>query len=91
MNMPWSNKTGLAKAAAFCAALLLVSLGLCGINLVISGHNSSGKGTIQFLIMTGFFETLGILIGVVGLVVVILLALMNRLLDILKKREDGPR
>jgi hypothetical protein len=67
MKMPWVEMTGLAKAATVLAAILLVSLGLCGLNY---GLFAAVRGDSQFLIVTAFVELAGIFVGVVGLVVV---------------------
>jgi hypothetical protein len=81
MKMPWEDKTGLGKAAAFFATLLLVSIGLCGANfvgvLVLSSTTSGlGPGRSWWRIpMTGltfaaYIELLGIFVGAVGMVIV---------------------
>ncbi|HEY4010491.1 MAG TPA: hypothetical protein VGM11_10105 [Acidobacteriaceae bacterium] len=33
MKLPWHNKTGIPKAIAILATILMVSIGLCGANL----------------------------------------------------------
>lgn len=79
MNMPWTNKTGLAKATAFFATLLLVSLGLCGANFfavisfvgVAGGAPPPGTPTwpATLLTTTGTIELIGIALGAGGLII----------------------
>jgi len=33
MKLPWHSKTGLAKAATILAMILIISFGLCGVNV----------------------------------------------------------
>ncbi len=78
MKMPWSDKTGLAKATAIFATLLLVSIGLCGANYVsvivfstISAGSVPGEGLKAFaldgLTFAGVAELLGMIVGALGL------------------------
>jgi hypothetical protein len=78
MKMPWTDKTGLLKAAVMFAMLLLVSLGLCGVNFVavirfvpMSGGASphSWRDTLSSVLgVTGVLELVGMAIGAVGLI-----------------------
>jgi hypothetical protein len=79
MKMPWANKTGLAKAATLFATLLLVSLGLCGVNFaaviafvgVAGGPPPPGTPTwpTTLLTTTGAVELIGVALGACGLVI----------------------
>jgi hypothetical protein len=79
MKMPWTGKSGLAKAVAFFATLLVVSIGLCGANFfaVIRFVPLAGPapppGTptwpTTLLTVTGWMEIAGIAVGVCGLVI----------------------
>ena len=70
MKLPWTNQTGLAKAAAILATILLVSTGLCGANLIavltVRNHNSLAFG----LGITAEVELFGIAVSILGLSVV---------------------
>jgi hypothetical protein len=79
MKMSGENRTGLAKAAAISASILIVSLGLCGMNLLTAkGLNTSGKFFPVFMV-TGVLELIGIFVGLAGLLIVGLLALIRTL------------
>jgi hypothetical protein len=41
MKLPRANQTGLAKAATILAAMLLVSVPLCGVNAILFGRFAS--------------------------------------------------
>ena len=79
MKLPWQDKTRSARAIAIFAILLLVSLGLCGANFALfSKFGAISGGTpppnrpvwaSNTLMITGFFELIGMLVGAVGLLV----------------------
>jgi hypothetical protein len=86
MKMPWTNKTGLAKATAFFATLLLVSIGLCGASfgtkaLLYRGGRATPAGWQNALdwalIGFAYIEAIGIVVGLLGLAAV-LIALVVR-------------
>jgi hypothetical protein len=68
----------LAKATAFFATLLLVSIGLCGVNFVsviafvpLSGPDAPHgwrAGLSNVLSVTGVVEVIGIAVGLAGLI-----------------------
>jgi hypothetical protein len=74
MKMPWQDKTGLARASAVLATVLLISLGLCGANFAAftqSGFMSNKPQRYSTLLMyTGFVELFTILGSLVGLTIV---------------------
>ena len=71
---------GLGKAAAICAAALLVSLGLCGVTLLAHSNDlAMGPGLIGLL---------GIAASTLGLVVVGLIALIEFLINLIKPDKD---
>jgi hypothetical protein len=94
VKMPWAGKTGLAKAAVILSVTLLLSLGLCGVNLAaFSRYGQIGGGArppgtslwpTNLLVLAGLAELGGILIGSVGLVLIGLIALAK---VIFSKRE----
>lgn len=73
MKMPWTGKSGMARAAAVLATVLGVSLGLCGANIAIATHASNPA--IPYLLGTAYVETAGIFVGAVGLVILGLIAI----------------
>jgi hypothetical protein len=90
MKMPWHGKSGLAKATAFLATLLGVSLGLCGVNFVavmsaVSWGGSSSMAA-SVLTFTGIVELAGIAVGIVGLVIVAIIAIVRTFLP----RSEAP-
>lgn len=79
MRMPWSNKVGLAKVVAIVATILLVSLGLCGINFVAAiGLASQGARIVsagwlqEFFLIAGLIESVAIVVSAIALVAVFL-------------------
>lgn len=87
MKTPWMGKTGLAKSATMFAALVLISLGLCGFNFVaVIGFLPTGGGASphswrdvlgSVLTVTGVLELIGMAIGFAGLICVGVAALFN--------------
>ena len=88
---PWTNKTGLAKAAAILATAFGVSLGLCGANFiaVISFAPTIGpnwQGPIgNILTVTAWAELAAMGLSATGLVIVGVMAAVRTL----SKRNDG--
>lgn len=84
MRMPWHNRTGLAKAAAIFATILLVALGLCGLNgaLMAISH-----GLKNLLAIIGVVETFFIFASLFGLFVIGLIAGIRSLLH--KPKNPG--
>ena len=66
------GKSQLAKAATVFATVLVISLGLCGINWAIVAKTNKYE---QLLLNTGLLEILGISLGLIGLFVVALVAI----------------
>jgi len=85
MKMPWRNQTGLAKAAAISATLLLISSGLCGANFVLFLKFGSIAGgapppdrpawATGLLMITGFLELAVMSLSAVGVIVVLIIAI----------------
>jgi hypothetical protein len=80
MNMPWTDKTGLAKAAAILITSLGISSGLCGLNFIatlsinrVSNTFAAGTG---LLIVTAFAELFVMILSAAGLLIVLLLAII---------------
>jgi hypothetical protein len=70
MNMPWKNLHGAAKVVAICAAVLLVSFGLCGVQMsmlgLLRGAPTSGS---EGLVIAGVIEGVaGLIAGLVGFI-----------------------
>jgi hypothetical protein len=84
MRLPWSNRTGLAKAVAILSTVLIVSLGLCGVNFVatvglvgVDAPRRSAWSPVQLMIDIGFVELAAIACSFVGLLVVGILFLFR--------------
>jgi|SRR6185437_13014954 len=66
-KMPWSDLEGPAKFIAICAAVFLVSGGLCGLQWIVAA-NIHGMNSIAGLIITaGVLELLGMLVAMLGI------------------------
>ena len=75
MSMPWDDLEGPAKLLAICAAVFLVSAGLCGVQWFVIGF-ADGRGGGQAL--AGIVILLGVveLIAMAGSIVVGFVALI---------------
>ena len=95
MKAPWIGKTGLAKATAILATVLLVSLGLCGVNfLVVASSDSPRLGGLRdaisvVFIGTALAEWAAILLSVAGLVTVAVIAVWRALRRDRSNGESG--
>ena len=67
MNMPWKNLHGAAKAVAICAAVLLVSGGLCGMQLLVLNLHLGGNTNdmAPIFMLTGALELVAIVVSAV--------------------------
>src|SRR3569623_2237023 len=100
MRTPWADKTGLSKQAAILSTVLLVSIGLCGVNFaavwryVPIGGSGDPRGSIpwlgNFLIPAGFAELIGIFVSAAGLVVIGGIAVYRSLTRTSQDREPRP-
>ena len=93
MKMPWEDRTGLAKAAAVLATGLVISLGLCGLNL--AAFAAFSRGLDSPLVVTGYLELGGMAVCAAGLLFVLLLFLLKLLFKPLRRpgqpgKEDQP-
>lgn len=68
MKMPWSDLEGPAKFIAICAAVFLVSGGLCGLQWVVVANIHGGMNSIAGVVITaGVLELLGMLVAMLGI------------------------
>lgn len=84
MKTPWRNRTGLAKAAALLATILVIAIGLCGANffLVISNGEIFGPPATtgpkawlaNVLGITAYIELIVMAICALGLILIALIA-----------------
>ena len=98
MKMPWDGKSGLAKAAALWTLVLLLSLGLCGANFALFARYGAiaGSGPVSdrtifatnSLMVTGFLELIGMVIGAIGLISVIIAALIKLVRNCFNPRRE---
>jgi len=74
MSMPWSKFEGPAKVLMILVTILLVSLGLCGLQWgIFSGiaDTRSGGFFVGIFLVLGYAELLAIAVSLVGTVVVL--------------------
>jgi hypothetical protein len=64
----------LAKAVVIFSAIFTISLGLCGLDIVVASHSKTMSGLLQCL---GTLSAGGIVISIVGLLGVGVVALIN--------------
>ncbi len=77
MKLPWQNRSGLAQAVAVLASILTISLGLCGANFLVFSR-STHDSMVPFLMVTGSLESIAILGSALGLLLVALLYLVQK-------------
>lgn len=65
MTVPWKNRRGAAKVAALCAAVLLVSAGLCGMQLLWLNRAGGMSENLGVFMITGAIELMAMLASVV--------------------------
>jgi hypothetical protein len=83
-----AKKTGLAKAAACFAALLLISLGLCGMNFFALIKFGNPTQSTSLLMVTAWTELVGIIVGLLGLVVIAVVGIAKALVGRLRDSEQ---
>jgi hypothetical protein len=98
MKLPRANQTGLAKAATILAAMLLVSVPLCGVNAILFGRFGVIAGgppppghpiwPTPVLMITGLLEIAGMIAGTVGLLVIAIIAIIRSIQTRLSQRKD---
>jgi hypothetical protein len=98
MKLPWDNKSGLAKTTIMSTVILLLSSGLCSANLALFGRYGaiSGGGPVSdrtifatnSLMVTGFLELIGMVIGAIGLISVIVTALIKLIRNCFNPRPE---
>ncbi|HWE86753.1 MAG TPA: hypothetical protein VG267_17545 [Terracidiphilus sp.] len=87
MKLPWANLEGPARMLSICAAVFLVSGGLCGIQwAVASGSSSFGQALVGLFMVTGLAELVAMAISLVGMAVAIILWIAGAIYD----RASGP-
>lgn len=62
MNVPWQNLHGPARVLAFCATVLLVASGLCGIQAVLVFSSPLAQKWEPLFLCTGIIELVAIAI-----------------------------
>jgi len=77
--MPWTNRTGLAKATTVLATVLLVSVGLCGVNFVAMSGGIDLNGLSGLLIVSAYLEALAIVVSAAGLLIVGIITIVRAL------------
>lgn len=72
MKLSWANKSVMAKSVTIMVALIIVSLGLCGVNGVINNYYEDFSG----LAVIGY---LGTWLGALGLVFLGIVAIIQKI------------
>jgi hypothetical protein len=81
MSTPWDRLESPAKWLVICIAVLLVSSGLCGLQLLANSGPVNNGSLIPVLLFTGILEivVMGIsAFGTVLMLIIWLLSLLNR-------------
>ena len=74
MKMPWTNVHGAAKVVVICAVVLLVSYGLCGVQMSMLGllhgaPTSVSEGLVIASVIEGIAGSVALLVGFIALLV----------------------
>ena len=100
MKVPWSDQTTSLKLIAIFATGLLISLGLCGLNMVLFGKYGAVSGPAEppgsphtagramALILTGSLELLVIFISALGLLVTGIALIVRYVASWFSKRDN---
>jgi hypothetical protein len=83
MKLPWTGKSGEAQAVAVLATVLIVSLGLCGLNWGIDSSARWSRPLDNWVLFTGMIELAAIVLSAGGLFVLGLLFIVRKLYDAL--------
>jgi ABC-type transporter Mla subunit MlaD len=95
MKMPWRGENRTTKLVTMFALLLLVSIGLCAGNLALFSHYGAIGGgqpnppastdATMLLMGTGFVELAGMAVGMLGLIVVGVIAIVSWIIRLRSK------
>jgi hypothetical protein len=85
MHMPWKNLHGAPKVVAICAVVLLVSYGLCGVQMGMLGILRGAPTYVSGgLVIAGVIEGIaGLVAGLVGFIALLVWGFSKML------RRDG--
>ena len=78
MKMPWSDKTGLARAAIILVTILVVSAALCGISYCLVTPSWDPTPIDFILLLTSVLELAVVACSLAGLLVVLVAWLYRR-------------
>jgi len=70
MKMPWSNRQGPLKLLVICATVMLIALGMCGLQaVVLQALPKSGDFAVGTLLVFFYIELAAMLLSIMGIVV----------------------
>ena len=88
MKMPWSNRQGPMKLLAISATVLLIALGMCGLQAaVISVLPKGGDFAVGPLLIVGYGELAAMLLSIVGIVLAFLWLLVKTIASSFGRRS----
>lgn len=79
MRAPWTNKTGLAKAATILACVFGISMGLCGANFILTEPAVNHGNLERALVAIGTVELAVMVLSLAGLMIVAVIWLVRRI------------
>ena len=85
MRAPWTNKTGLAKAATIFACVFGISTGLCGANFILAEPAVNHDGLERALVVIGMVEVAVMILSLAGLVVIAVIWLVREFLNLIRR------
>ena len=94
MKMPWSNRQGPMKLLAVCATVLVVALGMCGLQgalfwgVLTPVPKSGGDALIVSMIVLGYVELAAGLFSIAGIVVALLWLLLKTIASSSERRSQ---
>ena len=86
MKLPWQTLTGLSKMAAIFATILVIAIGFCGLNLIVTSRGHDYPSPLVML--TGILESLAIIGSALGLIIIGLIAIIHSIFPATPNSKD---
>ena len=85
MRGPWTNKTGLAKAATIFACIFGISTGLCGVTGIASAASSGNESISMAMVALGMAELAVMILSFAGLIAIAVIWLIREFLKLIRR------
>jgi len=85
MRAPWTNKTGLAKAATIFACIFGISTGLCGVTGIAGMASYNHESTMAVMGAIGMVELAAMAMSLAGLIAVAMIWLVREFMHLIRR------